>query len=45
MYFKESEFVMGGVNVYDEMDAKLLGYLELLRSRVGEALTITSSYR
>ena len=48
MYFKPSEFVMGGydpVNVYDKMDTSLLAKLEVLREHVGQALTITSSYR
>jgi len=45
MYFKPHEFMMGNENVYDKMDSKLLAYLELVRENVGQALTITSSYR
>ena len=44
-YFKEDEFVMDGVIVFDKMDADLLDRLDLLRELVGEPLHVTSSYR
>ena len=45
MHFKHYEFMMGNKNVYDKMDSNLLALLEVLRDNVGQALTITSSYR
>ena len=44
-YFKEDEFVMGRVNVFDKMNAALLSLLDQLREDVGFALKINSSYR
>ena len=45
IHFKESEFTMGGENVFDKMDPKFLILLDELREDYGHPLTITSSYR
>ena len=44
-WFKESEFMMDNVNVFDKMDESLLEDIDDLRELVGEPLRITSSYR
>jgi uncharacterized protein YcbK (DUF882 family) len=44
-HFKESEFVMGDLSVYDKMNEELLLLLDELRERVDEPLYITSSFR
>jgi len=44
-YFKEKEFLMDGVIVFDKMDSDLLYRLDLLREVVSEPLYISSSYR
>ena len=44
-YFKESEFTMGGVSVFDKMDFNFLTKLDELRERCGFGLAINSSYR
>jgi len=44
-YFKEDEFLMDGVIVFDKMDTNLLKDLDLLRELVREPLHVTSSYR
>jgi uncharacterized protein YcbK (DUF882 family) len=43
--FKEKEFVMGGVNVFNLMCPTFLNKLDQLRDLVREPLIITSSYR
>lgn len=44
-YFSESEFTMGGLNVFDKMDFNFLTKLDQLRELCGFPLTINSSYR
>ena len=44
-YFKESEFTMGGENVYHQMDGIFLDQLDELRHMVAMPMKITSSYR
>ena len=44
-YFRKHEFVMGGENVYDEMDGIFLDQLDQLRHMVSMPMHITSSYR
>ena len=44
-YFKEDEFLMDGVVVFDKMNVNLLKDLDLLRELVNEPLHVTSSYR
>ena len=45
IFFKESEFKMGGERVFDKMDKDFLVKLDELRGYVGQPLIITSSYR
>ena len=44
-YFKESEFVMGGVIVFDKMDEVFLDLLDELREVCGFPIRFNSTYR
>lgn len=44
-HFSESEFVMGGENVFDKMDESFLILLDELRENVNRPLRINSSFR
>ena len=44
-YFKESEFTMGGENVFDKMNKSFLIKLDNLREACDVPLVITSSFR
>ena len=44
-YFTEDEFVMVQKNVCYKIDTSLLATIDILRENVGQALTITSSFR
>lgn len=44
-YFKEEEFIMGSVCVYDKMDKDFLVKLDLLRELLDSPVKINSSYR
>ena len=44
-YFRKHEFIMGGDNVYNQMDDVFLKSLDQLRHNVGMPMNITSSYR
>ena len=44
-YFKENEFLMGGVEVFDKMDPIFLQKLDDLREKINSPMVITSSFR
>ena len=44
-YFNESEFTMGGVNVFDKMDTTFLRLLDSIREDCDFPFKINSSYR
>ena len=44
-HFRNTEFTMGGENVFDKMNKHLLEQLDELREFVNEPLKINSSYR
>jgi uncharacterized protein YcbK (DUF882 family) len=44
-HFSPSEFVMGGENVFDKMNTEFLVKLDELREKVGQPISLLSSYR